>query len=558
MKLHRHVLSTLVLFAALPLLAPLGGGGTAHARSKRGEVPPNVYISRAAGDEASTLWLLVPDDAAEIASVSGEVSSDDGEEEVTLVETDAWLHGTATLAAEPSAKATIGLTLYDKGSSSILSFTGAHVGGGSVVFSADSVLSCDNSSKMTCSDGKPAVDVGVLAAELFPTASGYELALDLDGADTWEIAYAELVVTESTKERTVAEVDWRVSGSVWSAELEIAHTGALDVDLDTRDAAGDKLDTVKAELGEPWADDGGGVSTLVSDEDPLSRVGLLAHHGSDSFSGGHVRTPRMTLLSEGWDSGTYPTHAEVELAGASGTVAANSFQRLRKRPELLFQAWDATLKTYLSDAGSTLTVTVGSVTLPGISARHADTPLCSSGTCVVLLDTDEGYALSVTAYATSVAALPSKRDLSVVLYSKSGEKLASETGTVEFDEEVSALFAAELDLQGDPVGQDASGKVKLLGAAGEDGARGTLSSGHLRGAFSRDGDGDLAFGGAEVSDAAKVDTSFAVLLGGEVECGGDGCDGDWAPPVVLYRDRIGAYVVGVKRVSAGIKLKGGY
>lgn len=553
MTLHRSALATLALFTTLPLLAP----GVAHARSKRSEVPPNMLMSRPVDAEAPTLWALVPDEAGEVVTVTGDVDSEGAEEHVTLVESDAWLHGSTALAAEPSVKASVSLTLYDDTNAPVVSFTGAHLGGGSVIFTADATVKCD-ASTLTCNEARPTLDVEVLAASVFPTATGYELVLDLNGADTWEVAYAEVVVTESTKERTVAEVGWSAVGAVWTADLDPDHTGVIDVKLQTRDAGGEKLDTLKAELGQPWTDDGEGVSTLVADEDPLSSVALVSHSGSDLFAGGHVRTPRMTVVSEDWDTSTYPTHAELELAGESGTVAVNTYQRLRKRPELVFPKVDAKVLASLRDGGSTLSVTVGSVTLSDISARLTDTPVCSAGTCVALVDTEAGYGLSVTAYATSVARLPTKADLSVVMFGKSGEKLASETGTVEYEDEVSAVFVAELELEGDPIGQDASGKVKLLGAATKKGKQETLSKGKFKGVLSRDADGDLGFGGTNDADQAQVDTSFAVLLGGAVECGGDGCDGDWAPPVVLYRDRIGAYVVGIRRVSASVKLKGSY
>lgn len=85
MTLHRSALATLALFATLPLLVP----GVAHARAKRSEVPPNIFMSRPVDAEAPTLWALIPDEAGEVVTVSGDVDSDGAEEDVTLVESDA-------------------------------------------------------------------------------------------------------------------------------------------------------------------------------------------------------------------------------------------------------------------------------------------------------------------------------------------------------------------------------------------------------------------------------------------------------------------------------------
>lgn len=76
----------------------------------------------------------------------------------------------------------------------------------------------------------------------------------------------------------------------------------------------------------------------------------------------------------------------------------------------------------------------------------------------------------------------------------------------------------------------------------------------------RDGDGDLGLGGYGADEAAQADTPFAVLLGGPVECGGEdsGCGGDWAPPVLAYRGRIAAYVVGLHKISTAPKMKGNF
>ncbi len=576
-KLHRHALSALVVFVGVPLLAPLVGAGTAEGAIIIG----NKTRKEANGKHYYPMTVVVGDGSADgVDSVELDVRSDAGSETLTLTESDAWLHGAAALSGLPSEKATLSLTLYDTGSGTLISFSGARLGGGSITFTENAVFTCDTSSKIECSSQKPTPDVEVLAAELYPAEKGYELALDLAGADTYAVAYAEIVVTEPWEVTDECledksgplcgdtghfrvEMDWDGVGSVWEADATLEHTGMIDVKAKTLDANGETIENVRASLGEPWFDDGAGVNTLATDGDPLTTVALTQHFLNDQFSGGHVRTPRMTIVSEGWTTTSYPTHAELEVSGGTVTIPANSYQRLRKRPEILYQAWENEIEDYLSDLvldpGSTISITSGNFLLEGLRASELSTPVCSSGTCVVLVESERGYALSVTTYGEDAAKLPAKQDLAVVFYDKSGGKLASETISVEFDEEIVAVFANDVEFVGDPTGLDASGGVSLLGAADRKAEQQTLAKGTFHGSFSVDGDGDLGLGGYGTDDAAKADTTFAVLLGGAVECGGGeyACDsGDWAPPMVAYR--LAAYVVGIRRVASPIKLKGAY
>lgn len=68
--------------------------------------------------------------------------------------------------------------------------------------------------------------------------------------------------------------------------------------------------------------------------------------------------------------------------------------------------------------------------------------------------------------------------------------VAEESRVFVSDPDVAAVFVSELEIDGDPMGGDASGSVSLLGAA-------------------------------------------------DMECGGAGCDGDWAPPVIVYANGSG-------------------
>lgn len=115
-------------------------------------------------------------------------------------------------------------------------------------------------------------------------------------------------------------------------------------------------------------------------------------------------------------------------------------------------------------------------------------------------------------YGTDAATLPDDLELTVTVTDASGEELYAATDTVEFDEEITAVFANEVDFSADPIGLDLSGKVSLLGAANKKGKQETLAKGKFYGSFSRDGDGDLTIAGA---DKDVVQAKGDILIGGE-------------------------------------------
>ena len=94
-------------------------------------------------------------------------------------------------------------------------------------------------------------------------------------------------------------------------------------------------------------------------------------------------------------------------------------------------------------------------------AADLSSPLCTSGTCVTLVEGEKGYGLAVTTYGTDPALLPDKQ--------------------VEFGAEMTVVFASELEIDGDPMGGDASGSVSLLGAADTKGKQATRPRRRCRG-----------------------------------------------------------------------------
>ncbi|MDP2310732.1 MAG: hypothetical protein Q8P18_32240 [Pseudomonadota bacterium] len=554
MKLHRPVLTALVLLVGLPAFAP---------QAMAWDIQPSIRSvgGKDAGHEGIGRIVFSVPDTSGTAAVTAELESDVGDEDLLLVETDAWLHGAATIAALPAADADLTLTLYDSGSASLISFSGTLGADGSITLTADETTSADSAacaSRSGCAEEPTradARDIELLAAELFAAERGYDLTVDLAGADTYGVAYATVTVTEPGEEVCVAEdadgnclrwqsneaastrteVYWHDIGSVWEAEATLAHEGLVQVKVKTYDAEGEKLETAKARLGAPWLDGGEGVNTLATDEDPLTRVGLVRRR---EFKAGIelrvVQTSRLTIVSEGWTAGdSLPVDAELELTnGETITIPVNSYQRPGHTPtqseaSLLFSLLDTAGRIVIDDGEG------GDVAFDVESLEELSVPLCSEGFCVVVSETERGaYALSVSAYGPIATDLPDTVEVELTAFDAAGETLASEWVSVEFDDEITAVFANELSLAGDPAGLGLSGKVKLLGEPNRRGKQETLAKGKFYGTFSRDGDGDLELAGA---DKDAVVSSGDIVVGGEAVFLTDREGVPAAPPAVVSR-----------------------
>lgn len=196
-----------------------------------------------------------------MATVTAELESDAGDEDLPLVETDAWLHGVATHAALPAADAGLTVTLYDSASASLMSFSGTLGADGSVALAADETTPPDDggcTSRTGCT-GEPTrtetPDIEVLAAELFSADRGHDLSLDLAGASTYDVAYATVTITEPGADVCVAEdadgtclrwqssdgpstrteVFWDDVGSVWEvdATVELANGETVTIPVNS-------------------------------------------------------------------------------------------------------------------------------------------------------------------------------------------------------------------------------------------------------------------------------------------------------------------------------------
>lgn len=523
---HRQALSALALFVGGALLA------SAHAQAEvrvfwKFNSPDVTGSALMRGQEGK---VVVTTGEASVASVTASVRSDAGDEDLVLTEPDAWLHGAAALSALPVKDAALTLTLYDEGSASLMTFSGTLATDGTVTLAeGESTGTCEVVSKLGCTVPVE-LDVEVLAAEVYPTGKGYLLTLDLAGADTYNVAYATVEVSGGDK----AEVAWDAIGSVWEAESALVHSGVIDVKAKTLDARGDTVENVKAELAEAWLDDGGGVNALSAGSGTsvaVSRWGGAYDDGKEpgTWSGSREM---LTVVSDGWTTRSYPTHAELELAGGGTvTLPANSYQRVS------IGGGDLSSKDtarFLTDPGSSLSITGGGFELYGASPADLSSPICSEGTCVVLVEGEKGPELAFTAYGETPSHVVDPTPLFSIWAEVAGKKVASDTIGVTYEDAVTAVFAGELAIDGDPIGGDASGIVSLLGAADRKGRQDALTKGTFYGSFTRDSDGDLGLGGYGADEWATSDTSASVLIGDPVECGGAGCDGDWGPPVLAF------------------------
>ena len=462
-------------------------------------------------DTVKRVAVIVP--AGEATALTAEITSDSGTESVALTESNAWLHGSASLKALPVSTAKLSLAVYDESSASLLTFSGTLGTDGTVSLAADA--------------GK-GPDIEVLAAEVFPnSAGGYDLAFDFIGADAHDVAQAALRIDDKSGS-TKAEVDFDEIGAVWEGDLRLDPEGEIEVNATSQDADGKKL------------------------EKSTARFGHILHMQQDSFSAGHAMlsigdagsaslisdelhnggTVGFLVVSDGWTSTTAPASAQVELDGGETlSIPANSYQR-------------AGMTTVDIRASSVVSLNVaipgGTLTLDGTSTltlADLSSPVCANGTCVSLSENAKGTLdVSVTGYATTAGKVAEGAAFSLVAYDKSGAKVGSTSTKVAYDAAVAAVFAQEVGFAADPVGIDLSGEVSLLGDNDKKGNQKAIANGDFHGSFVRTEGGSLALGGVDKNDAAPKGD---ILIGGEpidFELTDTNKDGVIeAPPVVFLR-----------------------
>lgn len=519
------------------------------------------------------------------ATFEAEVESDAASETVEMVQTNAWMHGTAELKATPGNGKGVLLII---GSNDVLFKSVAFSSDGAGGWAFDEANS-ECTVKGGC-DADSAPDIEVLAGEIFPAlAGGYSFAFDLAGADLYNVTSATLVTTEPevttcTKlgctttggESTSTEVFWDDIGEVWEGDLTIEPEGLIEVKVTARDGDGKTSESAKTKLGgvahfiDDWQGETGyldvdgrpGWCPLGLDDDPLTSMAMISdqfhNDGTEGFS---LSAPGQIVTIFSYDytaGGTVPVTADVEVEGGKNiTIPANSYQfMMEKSPVVLWNAYDTTFQEYITEIENNplsdrteaehnplfgMRINGGNLVINDsaqLTMSQLASPVCIEGTCVVLTEDETGnYALSATAYASSAAKVPSAVKIEVVLVTYEGKEVLSETVEVEFDDAVSVLFANQATLAYDPIGVDISGKVSLLGAADKKGKQKTLSKGKFYGQFTRDDYGNLGLGGA---DKDTISAKGDILIGGEpIDFELTDTDKDGvieAPPVVLMKD----------------------
>lgn len=508
--MKRRAVSLLVVFALTPIASALAPASTADAAM----IVLGSKVRKEAKNKYRVLVSGETNDAA--ASVALQLRSEAGDEDLPLVETNAWLHANAAVTVPLSRDAALTLALYDAAGTEILTFSGSLGADGAVSLDADTPDSGACTSRLGC-DSVSATDLSLLATELFfglrdgsPDGSA-TMSFDLSGADTYEVASAVLTLTEGSGDctsragcegselvSTTAELSLEAVGSVWEAEATLDHQGPIDLRAEVQDSRGHRLERVDTLLGAPWLNDGACVNTLSTDDDPMTSLTLYDHFGSDQFAGGHVRTPRMVIVSEDWTAGdALPTHAQLELTGGETLVIpANSYQRVRRRPELLYAEWDNLLSERRNPTyTTTLSLTRNSSPEPLIAVG---TPVCGAGFCAVVSERAAGgYELAATAVGDDPDALPDALELEMTVVDEAGEVVLSETFFITLDDTITAVFAADLAFTADSFGAALAGQVQLLGEADRRGRQDTLARGRFYSAISRGGEGELALAGAD-------------------------------------------------------------
>ncbi len=531
-KLSRPVVAALALLVGLPVL------GLADAEAGLGSVmQASGSLVRAASEPLRVRVVTTELDG--VAAVSAELASDAGDEDLTLVESNISLHGAATIAALPKADADLTVTLYDTGSAELATFSGTLGADGTVTLTGDGAK----------------YDIELLAAEVFTAGKGYDVGVDLAGADTLAVAYATVTVTEggavclATDEKgnclkwdtsqevsTRSELYWDAIGVVWEADATLAHDGLVELEVQTWDETGKKMGTTTSNLGMPWLDDGEGVNSLATDEDPLTTVAVISlkdkEHPSDYVS---KLASAFSIVSRGWAAGDdIPAEAEVELTnGGTITIPVNSYQRVPRKLDFYSgPGFPGSQVPILLKPGSSVSITSGSVFFEDLSLADLSEPVCSGGLCVALVEDEEnGIALSFGAYASAAEKLPEDAELDVVLRDADGAVVASDGLFITFDDEITAVFSNEVSFASDPIGLGLSGKVNLLGAPDGKGKQATLAKGTFYAELARDGDGDLALTGGDKNQV--VSSGNAVVAGAAIGLD-DGQGGLDAPPVIVY------------------------
>ena len=102
-----------------------------------GRMLHTVGDSYAGGHAERAMVTTQEEGSTTVASVEVDLSSDGGDETVPLVETNAWLHGTAGIKALPAKSAAVTLTLFTEENLTMVSFSGTLGHDGALVMDSE-------------------------------------------------------------------------------------------------------------------------------------------------------------------------------------------------------------------------------------------------------------------------------------------------------------------------------------------------------------------------------------------------------------------------------------
>jgi hypothetical protein len=141
---------------------------------------------------------------------------------------------------------------------------------------------------------------------------------------------------------------------------------------------------------------------------------------------------------------------------------------------------------------------------------------------MLVADGSGGYDLSLSQYRWDSAFVGGETNVVVTMYSPEGEELFSDEWTMEAEEELTVVFAGELDLtEGDPNDAVVGGTVRMLGAQRGRGGQPTLSIGRFYGSIASDGDGDLGVQGEDKNSVLTRSSAAVPFTGRSALCGDD-------------------------------------
>lgn len=575
-----RLLSPLLL---LGLVVPALAHGETKPRwiTSHGLPPLTAKISKES--YGSFRAVVVDNGTAGAVAVQAELRSDAGEETIVLTESDVWLHGGAAVAALPSSESTISVTVYDSLSAPLATFSGTVGADGRVSIGAAEAVetSGDCASRSGCgtsdtTKGGEAPDLELRSARYSNHSWGLAIDVYFGGVDAQSASSASITITEpvageptcyaydekgnclkwgstTTSVITTAEVGFDDLATVWEGTPTVEPEGEVTMKVRAFDVRGKKVETSSSAAGLPWDDGGVGISTVSTDEDPLTSVGLYdwldtgSNHtwagrvGSRGYGAGKygieldgVRAGWM-VLSEGWTYGDeVPASAQLELSGGEVIpVAVNSYQRKAKAEmmceDIRFVYGPVATFGKVLVNGRTLTIDDGTLSLGDESAFRTtadDTrrslltlddlsrPLCAEGVCVQFEASEDGAvcSLAVTQYSDTLPFAEDAVEIELVVTDEVGLELGGVTLAPEFDDELSVVFGVDLEFDGSPVGQSISGKLSLLGTPNRKGKASTLAKGKFHSVAIIDEDGWLVLAGVDKDEAAELDVA-AVTVG---------------------------------------------